>query len=424
MSGMRGLRWALAVCAVLVLAGCGNGGGGEDKGGTGGSSQSSSGQSGGGQSSGGQQKQSGSSVSSQVKINPDAQRRVNIQTVTLTPQRVPEYLTAAGQIVMDEEKTVHIGVYTSGRITELRANIGDSADKGEVLARMHSHDVHDTRAAYESAQQEVQRQQQMVDYQRRMRDRMQRLFILKSAAPQEVEKAQSDLRSAQTDLHNAQISVYKEAEHLSDILGLPKSQLGHINETTEQVPVISPINGTVVDRKVTLGTVVDPGMEVYTVSDLTSVWMMASVNETDIERVRVGDTVQVTSQAYPDQIFRGQVTRLGAQFDPQTRTLQVRIYLPNPQVKLRPEMYATAEINNGKSHEALFVPEMAIQNINGGSMVFVRKAADTFEAQPVEIARRMHGQAEIIDGLRAGDAVVTQGSFVVKSEMLKSQIGQ
>lgn len=405
---MKRVRYGLAVSAVLFLLGCGSSGGGGDK--------------------GGQQNQTGNpaanNVSGQVKINPDAQQQVNIQVATVAPQRVPEYLTAAGQIVMDEEKTVHIGVYTSGRITELRADVGDFADKGEVLARMHSHDVHDTRAAYESAQQEVQRQQQMVDYQRRMRDRMQRLFALKSASPQEVEKAQSDLRSAQTDLHNAQISVYKEAEHLSDILGLPKSGLSHINETTEQVPVISPINGTVVDRKVTLGTVVDPGMEVYTVSDLTSVWMMASVNETDIEKVRVGDAAQVTSQAYPDSVFKGRVTHIAAQFDPQTRTLQVRIYVPNPRVELRPEMYATAEINNGKSHEALFVPQVAVQNINGGSVVFVRKSADTFEARPVEVARKIHGQDEISSGLRAGDAVVTQGSFVVKSEMLKSEIGQ
>jgi membrane fusion protein, heavy metal efflux system len=404
----RVAQWLCVLTAAVLLAaaGCSKGG-----------STTSSSEAGG-------SKQSQAEAGGTVKIEPNARRNVGLQVIRVQPRAVPEYLTAAGQIVMDEEKTVHIGVYASGRITELHANVGDFADRGEVLARMHSHDVHEVRAAYDSALQEVQRQQRVVDYQRRMRDRMQRLLTLKSASPQELEKAQADLHSAETSLRDAQISVTKEAEHLSDILGLPKSQLGHLTETTERVPVISPINGTVVDRKVTLGTVVDPGMEVYTVSDLTSLWMMASVNETDIESLRVGDSAEVTSHAYPDKIFRGKVTRLGPQFDPQTRTLLVRITVPNPRSELRPAMYATAQIKKGQSHRAIFVPEVAVQNINGSFVVFVEKPSNVFTAQPVDIARRINGQAEISKGLQAGDCVVTQGSFIVKSEMLKSQIGE
>ncbi|HSU33073.1 MAG TPA: efflux RND transporter periplasmic adaptor subunit [Bryobacteraceae bacterium] len=414
----RAARWlcVLTACGFLTAAGCSKGGSTTD------TSQSDSTQAAASESGGSNQSQAGAGGA--VKIEPNARRNIGLQVIRVQPRTVPEYLTAAGQIVMDEEKTVHIGVYASGRITELHANVGDFADRGEVLARMHSHDVHETRAAYDSALQEVQRQQQMVEYQRRMRDRIQRLLALKSASPQELEKAQSDLRSAETSVRNAQISVNKEAEHLSDILGLPKSQLGHLTEITELVPVISPINGTVVDRKVTLGTVVDPGMEVYTVSDLTSVWMMASVNETDIENVRVGDAAEVTSHAYPDKVFKGRVTRLGPQFDPQTRTLMVRITVPNPRAELRPAMYATAQINKGQSHRAIFVPAVAIQNINGSSVVFLEKPGNIFTAQPVDIARRIDGQAEISNGLNAGDSVVTQGSFVVKSEVLKSQIGE
>ena len=414
----RAAQWlcALTVCGLLTAAACCRGGG------TTGTSESGSSQA--GATDIGGSKQAHSDTGSAVKIEQNARKNVGLQVIRVQPRTVPEYLTAAGQIAMDEEKTVHIGVYASGRITELHANVGDFADRGKVLARMHSHDVHETRAAYDSALQEVQRQQQLVEYQRRMRDRIQRLLALKSASPQELEKAQSDLRSAEVSVRNAQISVNKEAEHLSDILGLPKSQLGHLTETTELVPVISPINGTVVDRKVTLGTVVDPGMEVYTVSDLTSVWMMASVNETDIENVRVGDTAEVTSHAYPDKVFKGRVTRLGPQFDPQTRTLMVRITVPNPRSELRPAMYSTAQINKGQSHRAIFVPEAAVQNINGGSVVFLEKPANIFTAQPVDIARKINGQAEISNGLQAGDCVVTQGSFVVKSEMLKSQIGE
>ncbi len=431
----RAMDWRcfLAVSVLAMTMSCSGGGGGDSaKSGSSnsgsqqsGSSQSGSSQSGSSQGSETIQGQQGETTGgSQVKIKPEAQKRVDMRTVTVEPRQIPQTLTVAGQIVMNEEKTVHIGVYASGRITQLRANIGDAADQGEVLARMHSHDVHETIAAYNTALQEVDRQEQLVDYQRRMRDRMARLFQLKSASPQEVERTEADLRSAQTNLHDAHYSVTKEAEHLSDILGLPKSQLGHITDATEQVPIVSPINGTVMDRKVTLGTVVDPGMEVYTVSDLSSVWMLASVNETDIAKVRVGDEVQLMTQAYPDKAFQGRVLRVGPQFDPQTRTLLVRIVVPNPHRDLKPEMYVSAQVYSGGSKKSIIVPEVAVQNINGGSVVFVKTSDDTFEVKPVEIARRMNGQAEIGQGLKPGDAVVTQGSFVVKSEMLKSQIGQ
>jgi RND family efflux transporter MFP subunit len=360
----------------------------------------------------------------QVTINGAAQKKAGIQVAQLQSAEVPEYLTASGQIVMNEERTAHIGTYTDGRVTELKANIGDVVRRGMVLARMHSHDVHETRAAYETALEGVIRQKTMVAYDQRMRDRMMRLFDLKSASRQEVEKAESDLKSAQTDLANAQISVDKEVAHLTDILNLPASALPDINESTEQVPVVSTLNGVVIDRKVSLGSVVEPGEEVFTVSDLNSVWMIASLNESDIGKVRVGNKASILSPAYPDQAFTGQVTRLGTELDPKTRTLLVRIVVPNPGMKLRSGMYVNAQLMQGMSRSAIFVPEEAIQEINGGSFVFTRRSNNVFEATPVQIAHHLNGQAQISAGLVPGDALVVKGSFVVKSEMLKSQIGE
>ena len=375
------------------------------------------------------EKKSGGTASSatsqtQVTIDGAAQEKAGIQVAKVQSMGVPEYLMASGQIVMNDERTAHIGTYTDGRVTELHANIGDSVRKGMILARMHSHDVHETRAAYETALESVTRQKTMVLYQQRMRDRMIRLFDLKSASRQEVEKAESDLKSAQTDLANAQISVDKEVAHLTDILNLPASALPNINESTEQVPVVSTLNGVVIDRKISLGSVVEPGEEVFTVSDLNSVWMIASVNESDIAKVRVGNKASILSQAYPNQAFTGQVTRLGTELDPKTRTLQARIVVPNPRRKLRSGMYVNAQLTQGISRPGIFVPEEAIQEINGGSFVFLRRPRNVFEAIPIQIAQHLNGRAQVSAGLRPGDALVVKGSFVVKSEMLKSQIGE
>lgn len=365
-----------------------------------------------------------SSTQTQVTIDGPAQQRAGIQVAEIQAHEIPEYLTASGQIVMNEERTAHLGTYTDGRVTELHANVGDSVRKGMVLARMHSHDVHETRAAYETALEGVARQKTAVAYQQRNRDRMLRLFALKSASRQEVEKAEADLVSAQTDLANAQISVDKEVAHLTDILNIPASALPDINETTEQVPVVSSLNGTIIDRKISLGSVVEPGEEVFTVSDLSSVWMIASVPESDVAKIKVGNKAEILSQAYPDQNFTGRVTRLGTELDPKTRTLQVRIVLPNPGMKLRAGMYVNAQLSGGLSKQAVFVSEEAIQDINGGSFVFIRQPNNVFQATPIQIASRLNGQAQIGSGLRPGDAVVVKGSFTVKSEMLKSQIGE
>jgi cobalt-zinc-cadmium efflux system membrane fusion protein len=408
----------LLVCLVIMvtLLGCGRG----ESGGVNGKKSDSS-----DQDAPQSQSKSGSGLGDgEVKIDGAAQEKAGIQMTRIERRAAPEYLTAAGQIVMNEERTAHIGTYTDGRVTEIHANVGDYVRRDAVLARMHSHDVHETRAAYETALEAVNRQQSAVTYQERMRDRMIRLYGLKSASKQEVEKAEADLRSAQTDLANARIAVEKEATHLTDILRIPASALTSINEEAEQVPVIAPISGTVVNRTITPGTVVEPGDEVFTVSDLSSVWMIASVSEVDISKVQAGNKAQIQSQAYPGAAFRGQVTRLGSELDPKTRTLQVRILVPNEGMKLRTGMYVNARIMQGMSRQALFVPEEAIQDVNGSPIVFLRKAGDLFEPKPIQIARRLNGEAEISAGLNSGDTVVVKGSFVVKSQMLKSQIGE
>ncbi len=134
---------------------------------------------------------------------------------------IPTTFKVTGQIALDEERTAHVGTYVDGRVTDVNAKIGDSVRKSQVLARLHSHTVHETRGALDSAREEVARQQQAVDYRRRMLERMQRLLALKSASQQEVERAQTELTSAETDLRNAQINVGKETAHLSDILRMP-----------------------------------------------------------------------------------------------------------------------------------------------------------------------------------------------------------
>ncbi|MFL6415933.1 MAG: efflux RND transporter periplasmic adaptor subunit [Bryobacteraceae bacterium] len=359
-----------------------------------------------------------------VKIDSSALANTGVQTVQVHVSSVPANFKVTGQIALNEERTAHVGTYVDGRVTAVKAQIGDYVRTGQVLARLHSHTVHEIRGALDSARQEVERQKQAVEYRKRMLERMNRLLALKSASQQEVERAQTDLTSAETDLRNAQINVGKETAHLSDILRMPESQLSKISEETERPPLLAPIEGQVVDRKITVGTVLEPGQEAFTISDLTSVWMTAAVNEADIAKVRVGLPVVVRTQAYIDEPFPGRITYLGAELDTQTRTLPARVVIANRLHKLHAGMFAEAEIEQRSARQTLFIPEEALQDLNGGSVVFRRKGEDQYEPQPVTIAARSRGRVEISAGLNEGDVIVTRGSFVVKSELLKSRMSE
>ncbi len=362
--------------------------------------------------------------SNEVAIDENAQEKAGIVVEQVRLSTSPEYLNAVGQTFVNDEKTAHLGAYTDGRVVQVMANVGDQVKRGAVLARMHSHDVHETRAAYETAKQGVARQQNTVEYQRRLRDRMERLYQLKSASRLEVDKAESDLRAAENDLASAQIAVVKEVAHLTDILHIPESEIANLNEETEEVPVVASIGGTVGERKINTGSVVEPGDEVFVLSNLSSLWLIASVSEMDIAKVHLGDEVRLLTKAFPDEDFSGRVTRISNELDPRSRVLPVRVLVPNPTRKLKTAMYVDARIVQSGSRPRILLSENAIQDINGGSVVFVRKQNDLFEARPIEIHQRLHGQAEISSGLKAGEAVVTKGSFVVKSQMLKNQIGE
>jgi len=152
--------------------------------------------------------------------------------------------------------------------------------------------------------------------------------------------------------------------------------------------------------------------------------MIAAVSEEHLSTLRVGMLVRVHVQAYSARAFSGRITRLGEELDPITRTIKARVELPNPGGKLKPEMYATAEIELGRSEPGLFVPQSAVQEINGRNTVFVEAAGDRFEARPVQLGRTLGDTMEIASGLRPGERIVTRGSYVLKSQLLKGALGE
>jgi cobalt-zinc-cadmium efflux system membrane fusion protein len=363
-----------------------------------------------------------------VILDDAARKQAQIVAEPAEARSLPEALRVTGRITRDENKSWRVGAVTDGRIVSVQVNAGDRVAQGQVLARMHSHDIHESRAAYRKAVGEEVRLKSMAAYSLRTRDRAKRLLDLKAASLEQVDHAETELRNAQAAVASAGIEVERVRNHLVEFLGVaaeePEHHAGGVHGDEDLIPIKSPAAGIVLERNVTPGTVVEPASETFVISDLSSVWMIAQVGEEGLARLRAGMAVDVFVQAFPGRAFRGRIARLGDELDPTTRTVKARVDLTNPSGQLKPEMYAAAELNLGGTRPAVFVPEDAVQEVNNHPAVFIEKSRGRFEARPVETGRLINGRVEITSGVSAGEQVVTKGSFVLKSQLLKASLAE
>jgi cobalt-zinc-cadmium efflux system membrane fusion protein len=364
-----------------------------------------------------------------VVMDPAVQKSAGIVVEEAPLRSLPQVIRATARLSNDENQTWRVGAITDGRIVRVLANPGDTVAAGAVLARMHSHDIHESRAAYQKAQMELSRARCEVAFAERARDRAKRLYDLKAGSQEQYERAETEFKNAQAMVSNAQVELKRTRDHLTEFLGVPADTPPHPGplphdreDEAEFIPVITPAGGTVISRAVTPGTVVTPANDLFIVSNLSSLWAIAEVNEEYLPRLRPGMPARIYVQAYGREAFPGRIGRLGEAFDATTRTVKVRIDLPNRGGRLKPEMYATAEIEVGGSEPAIFVPQGAIQEVRGESVVFVRTAADRFEVRVLELGRTLDGSFEVLRGLKPGEQVATRGAFVLKSEYLKAAL--
>ena len=186
----------------------------------------------------------------------------------------------------------------------------------------------------------------------------------------------------------------------------------------------APIAGIVTERQATVGELAGKETQIYTISDPADLWVVAEVKERDIAAVHLGEKAVFSVLAYPDETFRGTVVRIGNRVESASRTLDVRIAVRNEDGRLKPGMFADVEIATTAVKDALIIPDKALQSDEEGWMVFVGLDRTEFEKRPVKIGQEQHGRVQVLDGLKEGEKVVTDGSFILKSEMLKGELGE
>ncbi|MBS1823638.1 MAG: efflux RND transporter periplasmic adaptor subunit [Acidobacteria bacterium] len=364
------------------------------------------------------------STSDDMEITlPVAEQKETVSITALVAQVQPSLLQFPGRIVLPDNESWHVGVLTTGRIERVYANLGDYVYKGAVLARMHSHDVHEARAAYAMALAEKNRLQSAESLAQVNYDRMQRLYALRAASLEQTEQARQELVNAKTASANGMTDVLRSKTHLEENLGIPADLPPNANdETAELIPIIAPASGYVLQKNATPGTTVAPATDIFILGDTKHLWMLASAGQELLSKLKVGQSAWVTVPGIPDQRFTGRISNLGQEFDPTTRRLQVRIDLEHPGGILRPEMLATAEIAIGESRPLIVIAPEAVQQVNGQDVVFVRKSADHFVLRPVRVGNSINNKVVLAEGVRAGEEVVTNGSFLLKSQFLKASM--
>lgn len=368
----------------------------------------------------------GAKTPQQVNLDAKMLAQANLRIEPVSRTAAARRIEANGRITVNENRTWRVGAITDGKVIETKGNPGDPVIADQWLAGMHSHDIHEARAEFRKATGELARLKSVLSFSQRQRDRYRRLHELKAASLEQLDHAETELKNAQSAVANAEVELERTRRHLTEFLQVAideheEHKEGEIEHEGDMIPVRAPAPGTILKRNVSAGSVATAGEELFVIADLRTLWMIANVQEEFLGFLRIGMPVTVRVQAYPQLVFPGRIARLGEQLDPETRTVQVRVELANSGGRLKPEMYATAEIAAGSGPESLRIPQEALQQIEGRPSVFVETAPGRFVLRAVETGPAAAGDVEVIRGLSGGERIVVQGSYILKSQLLKEE---
>lgn len=358
-----------------------------------------------------------------IVLTPAEQAAGKIETQPVAETAAPPLLRVSGRIVRADDRTWHVGVRTPGVVASVSATLGSIVKEGDVMARYHADEARELRAQYRRAVADLRSAETAASLAQRTADRYQTLLSLKAASVQQTEQAQQEVAAAQARLRDAQVEVDRSREALERDLKVPAPSLTANESSTEDaVPIIAPAGGFVLEKNITPGKTVELSTEAFVIGDLSTVWMLAAVRQEQSGQLRAGQKVTVTVPGLAGESFAGTITNLGQELDAQTRTMPVRITLPNPGLKLKPEMLAAADLPLGAPTPRVLVPSDAVQQINGQDVVFVKSDSDHFVLRPVRLGQPSGGQTPVLEGLKAGEQIVVKGSFVLKSHLLRASI--
>jgi len=360
-----------------------------------------------------------------VVLSTEQLAQVELATVPVDERYLPAQLETTGEVGYEEDRIAHVGPRVPGRVHRVPVSLGDEVRRGQVLVILDSVELGKAKAAYLAARTREELARQTYDRERRLyEDRI------------TSEREMLEARAA----HLEAVSMRQSAQEALRLYGIPTETVERLapgDQDASLLPVTAPIAGRVVEKHATLGELATPEDTLFTVGDLRRVWIWIDVYERDLARVHLGDRVDVVVDPYPDRVFSGEVSYLSPEVASETRTVRARIDAENPGQLLRPGMFAAVRLVDPHTEDgapSLVVPEGALirdgiraGRAGGEALVFVPLANDAdgarFEARQVRVGRREGGLVEVVSGLAAGEVVVSEGTFVLRSELARGELG-
>lgn len=346
----------------------------------------------------------------EVKVDEGMLRDLRITTAVVESRTGAEDVTLLGELAVDERAYAEVGVPVPARAMRLLAAPGDHVRAGQPLLDLQSPELGKLRAEYVSAQARVTLAEGALT---RKRD----LAAEKIAPQREVQEAETEVTQSRASLRSAGAAL--------TALGVPPSASGEAETLgASTFSLRSPVSGTVLERNVVQGQMLEPATPAYRIANLTTLWLTVHAFERDAVRIQKGSTARLTFPALPGEQFQGHVSLLGGQVAKESRTIPIRIDLRNDRGLLRPGMSGSAAVPVGAvKSQVLAVPVAAVQRVRNEWCVFLPKDASTFEIRRIGRGRDLGDEVEILSGLKAGERLVVEGAFLLKSQAEKGEAG-
>jgi RND family efflux transporter MFP subunit len=349
----------------------------------------------------------------EVTLTPDAVQRAGIKTAAAGSAASTSGLTVPGTVAPNAYRDTKVNALVGGIVRQVAPELGATVARAQTLAVIFSSELADAQMKYLSMQAML-----VADHQKR--ERTEKLVGIGAASRQELEEVRA--------VHAAHETEVAAARQRLLLLGLPQERVSKLQDASQivsEVQVPSPASGTVVMRSVNPGQVVSAGQELFTVTDLGTVWVIGDVYEADFATVRVGSEATITVQGQPTSLLRGRVAYIDPRVDPATRTAKVRVEVPNREGRLRFGMFVMVSFQTASAQRVTVVPRSAVQSIGERMVVYVPAEGEEgkFLERTVKLGPPAGDAVQVLEGLKQGEKVVTEGSFFLRAEAARSRSG-
>jgi RND family efflux transporter MFP subunit len=341
-----------------------------------------------------------------VTLTEEAVERAGIVVTPVSSGTAAAAVRIPGVVEPNAYRRVDVTPIVGGRVTRVLVQLGDRVRRGQAMAEVYSPELAEAQTEYLSFVAELDAAHQQLR-------RTERLVEIGAASRQELEKVRAE--------HTTHASHVEGARSRLVLLGMtPASikQLSAASEITATTRVPGPIDGIVTERVANVGLNVDPSTKLFTVVDLSTVWVVGDLYEQDFARVRVGSPATVTTTAYPDLALTGRISYIDPQVNPETRTARVRVEVANPRAELRLGMYAEMQIRDVGGARVPLIPRTAVQNVGNRHVAYLvnPKERGRFIEREIRLGESAGDQVEVVAGLQPDDVVVAEGSFFLRAE--------